>query len=252
MTTSRFRAVTESSAAAIVTTDSAGSIAGWNQAAEVIFGYTAAEIMGQPLELLIPGYRERHLAGINRIQSGRKRHALGKTVEMEGLRRDRTGFPVELSLARWESAEGGFVTGMIRDITERKQAATTMHLQGAALHAVVNAVVITDRAGLIEWVNPAFTRLTGYTPEEAIGKNPRDLVKSGQHAREFYKDLWQTILAGRPWRGEMINRRKDGSLYTENQTVTPILDASGAISHSRDTRASTAWPRRPDPTYGWL
>jgi PAS domain S-box-containing protein len=121
--------------------------------------------------------------------------------------------------------------GTISDITERREAATTLRLQAAALYAAADAIVVTDLAGIIEWVNPAFAELTGYTAEEAFGKNPRDLVKSDKHPPAFYQELWQTILAGRTWHGEMINRRKDGSLYTEDQSVTPILDASGAITH---------------------
>jgi PAS domain S-box-containing protein len=83
----------------------------------------------------------------------------------------------------------------------------------------------------LQWVNPAFTALTGYTPEEAIGKNPRQLVKSGKHDRMFYKTMWEPILAGQVWRGETINRRKDGSLYVEDQTITPVRNESGKITN---------------------
>src|ERR1035437_9263862 len=130
--------------------------------------------------------------------------------------------------------QGGTLVGLrgtALDITERKRAEESLRLQSAALNAAADAIIITDRAGGVEWFNPAFTQLTGYTAEEAIGKNVRDLVKSGKHDQAFYKDLWDTILAGRPWHGEIINRRKDGSLYTEEQVVTPIPDASGAITH---------------------
>jgi PAS domain S-box-containing protein len=130
--------------------------------------------------------------------------------------------------------QGGTLVGLrgtALDITERKRAEESLRLQSAALNAAADAIIITDRAGGVEWFNPAFTQLTGYTAEEAIGKNLRDLVKSGKHGQAFYKDLWDTILAGRPWHGEIINRRKDGSLYTEEQVVTPIPDASGAITH---------------------
>jgi len=121
--------------------------------------------------------------------------------------------------------------GIARDISERKRAESNMRLQSAALQAAANAIVITDKSGTIEWVNPAFTMLTGYSAEEAIGRNPRELVKSRVHDRAFFKRLWQTILKGEVWRGQIMNRHKDGTLYPEGQTITPVKDADGEITH---------------------
>lgn len=106
-----------------------------------------------------------------------------------------------------------------------------LRLRGAALEASANAIIVTDRTGTIEWANPAFCALSGYTMDEAIGHNPRDLVKSGTQAPEGYRDLWRTILAGEVWRGELINCRKDHTTYLEDQTITPVRDEGGAISH---------------------
>ncbi|MBI4381905.1 MAG: PAS domain S-box protein [candidate division NC10 bacterium] len=100
----------------------------------------------------------------------------------------------------------------------------------AALESAGNAIIITHREGRIIWVNPAFTRLTGYTTEEVLGQNPR-LLNSGKQDRSFYQHLWETILSGQVWHGEMINRRKDGSLYTEEQTITPVCDERGDITY---------------------
>ncbi len=124
------------------------------------------------------------------------------------------------------------VTGRV--LADQRSAARALddtRLQSAALDAAANAVVITDRTGAIVWANPAFTALTGYGLHEAIGRNPRDLLKSGEHPREFYGGMWETLLAGRVWSGEMINRRKDGSLYPEDQTITPVRDRGGEITH---------------------
>jgi two-component system cell cycle sensor histidine kinase/response regulator CckA len=96
----------------------------------------------------------------------------------------------------------------------------------AALEAVDNGVFITDVQGTILWVNAAFTRMTGYSSAEAVGQNAR-LLKSGEHPKTFYRELWATIASGKSWTGEMINRRKDGSIYIEEQTITPVLDAAG-------------------------
>ncbi len=99
-----------------------------------------------------------------------------------------------------------------------------------AVEQVPEGVVITDCQGHILYVNPAFSRMSGFSAEEAIGQTPR-LVQSGQQGPEFYKDLWSTILSGRAWRGDLVNRRKDGSLYTEEMTITPVRGAGGETTH---------------------
>ena len=101
----------------------------------------------------------------------------------------------------------------------------------SSLNACANAVVITKPNGIIEWCNPAFTTLTGFTTPEAIGQNPGSLTKSGKQDKAFYTHMWQTILSGRVWHGELINRRKDGSLYDELLTIAPALDSKGTIQH---------------------
>jgi PAS domain S-box-containing protein len=122
------------------------------------------------------------------------------------------------------------VAWVARDVTERKITEAVLNLQSSALNAAANAIVITGRDGTIEWVNPAFTILTGYEFNEALGKNPSQLVKSGLHEPAFYQRMWETILSGQVWRGEMINRRKDGQLYTEELTITPLLASDGEIT----------------------
>jgi len=118
----------------------------------------------------------------------------------------------------------------IRDITERKRAEESLMLQNAALQSAANAIVITDRTGKIISVNQAFIHLTGYSQEEVIGNKP-NILKSGSHTDSFFQNLWKTILSGEVWKGEIENRRKDGSLYTEEMTITPVRQAQGKISH---------------------
>ncbi len=105
------------------------------------------------------------------------------------------------------------------------------YLLESSLNACANAVVITKPDGLIEWCNPAFSALTGYTASEIIGQSPGVLTKSGKQDRAFYTHMWQTILSGRVWHGELINRKKDGSLYDEQLTIAPALDSDGVIQH---------------------
>jgi len=133
-------------------------------------------------------------------------------------------FPVNL-----ENGKIG-IGGFIRDITSQLEIESRLRLQGLALNSVANAIMITDIKGKILSVNPAFTELTGYSAEEATGKHTRDLIRSGIHTKEFYEDLWKTILAGKVWKGEMINRRKDGTLYHEENIISPFQNPNGQIT----------------------
>jgi len=147
--------------------------------------------------------------------------------------KDGHAIPVEINLELVRNSEGRpqHIQSVVRDISERKKIERQVRLQSAALEAAANGIMITDRHGAIEWINAAYTQLAGYTLEEARGKNPRELVKSGKHDDAFYRALWETILAGKTWWGYIINRRKDGSLYTEEQTINPVWDEHGKISH---------------------
>ena len=103
-------------------------------------------------------------------------------------------------------------------------------LQIAALEATANAVLISDRHGKVVWVNSAFQELTGYKCEEISGQDTR-LLRSGQNSQALYAEMWRTILEGKVWRGELVNRRKDGSLYDEEMTITPVLNSAEEITH---------------------
>jgi diguanylate cyclase (GGDEF)-like protein/PAS domain S-box-containing protein len=113
------------------------------------------------------------------------------------------------------------MAGIAMDIDQRKYADERLHLQSAALEAAANAIVITDYEGTIVWVNHAFTTMTGYGVEEVLGKNPR-LLKSGEQPESYYGNLWRTISSGSVWQGEIVNRRKDGTTYNEEMTITPV------------------------------
>ena len=144
------------------------------------------------------------------------------------------GTPIPVDYWSYPMRRDGQVVGAVAtfiDIRERMEKAAHLRLQGAALEAAANAILITDRHGIIQWANPAFGALTGYQSEEAVGRNPRELVKSGLHANAFYEEMWRTILEGRVWRGELTNRRKDGSHYLEDMTITPVPNPHGGIGH---------------------
>jgi PAS domain S-box-containing protein len=104
-----------------------------------------------------------------------------------------------------------------------------LHLKSSALDAAANAILISDINGRVEWVNPAFTTLTGYSDTEAHGVTTR-LLRSGEQDHAFYEQLWTTIKSGQVWQGTLVNRRKDGTLYDEEQTITPVRNAAGTIT----------------------
>ncbi|HYX08040.1 MAG TPA: PAS domain S-box protein [Bacteroidales bacterium] len=117
-----------------------------------------------------------------------------------------------------------------QDITSRKENEERLQIQSTALESAANGIVITTNTGRIIMINAAFTELTGYTFDEIKGKSP-NILKSGYHKSDFYDHLWNTILSGEVWKGEIINKRKDGSIYTENMVITPVLSKENELTH---------------------
>ena len=138
----------------------------------------------------------------------------------------------------WEQGVGIFsehddellaLEGFITDITEQKTVEDQVNLQSHALEAAANAIVITDTDGAVVWANTSFTNLTGYSPKEMLGKK-LNVLKSDHHDNDYYSFMWNKIKSGQIWRGEIINRRKDGTLYNEEMTITPIRTPNGEIN----------------------
>jgi PAS domain S-box-containing protein len=200
-------------------------------------GYTSEEVLGQRLEERMTPASLRHVLQV--LAEETELEKLGtadprrvRTLELELPCKDGSTVWTEMriSAARDETGQVVELLGVSRDITERRRAGEQLRLQAAALQAAVNAMVITDRHGAIQWANAAFARLTGYDVSEVVGQTPR-VLKSGRQEDATYQELWSTITAGQPWEGRLVNRRKDGSLYTEQQTITPVKDAGGNITH---------------------
>ena len=228
----RLRAVLNSAMSAVVVMDARGCVLDWNHRAEKMFGWSRSEALGRELAATIvpPRYRDGHQRGLKHFLASGEGPVLDRLLELSALRRDGTEFPVELTVSVLKTGEVVTFCGFITDISERKQAEQQVLLQATALETAANAIMITDRVGVILWVNPAFTTLTGYLPEEVRGKNPR-ILKSGKHSPAFYKELWDTIFSGHIWHGEFINRRKDGSLRYDEHTIAPVRSRDGDITH---------------------
>ncbi|MCB9058726.1 MAG: PAS domain S-box protein [Calditrichae bacterium] len=119
---------------------------------------------------------------------------------------------------------------IIHDITERKEAERELKKLSVAVSQSPASIVITNNKGIIEYVNPRFVELTGYSADEVTGRNPK-ILSSGTHSKEFYADLWKTISSGKQWHGEFYNRKKNGELYWEKATITSLTDEKGEITH---------------------
>ncbi len=137
---------------------------------------------------------------------------------------------VELTSTKtiWEGRSAGLV--LLQDITDRWQAVEQMRKLSSAVEQTADSVIITDLEGIIEYVNQGFEHVTGYRRDEAVGQTPR-LIKSDRQKPEFYTALWMKIRDGQVYNDVFINRRKDGSLYYEEKTITPLKDAEGRITH---------------------
>jgi PAS domain S-box-containing protein len=196
-----------------------------NPAWPKVLGWSVEELLARPyLEFVHPQDREATLAIAQQVMAGQD------TAAFENRYACRDGSYMWLSWHATAIVEEELIYAVGRDVTLYKQVQEQLRLKAAALEATADSIVITDRTGTIVWVNPAFSRLTGYSAQDAVGQNPR-ILKSGFQDAAFYRDLWDTILSGRAWRGQMINRRKDGSLYVEQQTINPLRDDQGRVAH---------------------
>src|SRR5437016_1282773 len=224
-----FRLITGSIHDAIFVTDLEGRLVFANKRAEAISGYRVEEFRGKELWcILVPDTLAQAQARLDAVRAGETPSPI---LEGQIIRKDGSLAWVEVSASNIE--QNGRVVGrlgVVRDVTDRRRVEDNMRLQSAALEAAVNGILITDREGTIIWTNPGFTQLTGYDADEAVGRTP-GILKSGRHDAPFYHDLWQTIRSGRAWHGEIVNRRKDGSLYHEEQTITPVRGRDGEITH---------------------
>jgi len=129
-----------------------------------------------------------------------------------------------------ENGESMGLVGIGRDITEQKLAEAKIQKLSKGIEQSPSSIIITDKEGIIEYVNPAFTKISGFTEDEALG-DTRSIMKSGLMSAEFYSDLWRTISSGNVWRGELLNKKKDGTLYWESATITGIKDEKGMITN---------------------
>ncbi|MDM8005245.1 MAG: PAS domain S-box protein [Phycisphaerae bacterium] len=216
--------------APIIVWDREFRITRFNHAFERLTGLTADGVIGRPLDILFPADRRTEaMAHIRRTQAGER----WEVVEIPIRHVDGTVRTVLWNSATLFADDGKTVVATIaqgQDITARIRAEERLRKLSRAVEQSPATVVITDTEGNIEYVNPQFTRATGYTFEEAIGKNPR-ILKTEHTPPETHQQLWETIKSGRDWHGEFCNRRKNGEPYWESASISPVTDAEGRTTH---------------------
>lgn len=221
-----FNAITDG----IVITDTDNRIRLANRGMATTFGYAPEELVGKSMEVLYEKALD-FAAASRTLFNGERQHAPELYTT---LYRDRYGrsFPGETFGTRLYDDADRWIgnLGIMRDITRRNEDEADLKRLKVAIEQAGEVIVITDREGLIQYTNPAFEQVTGYTREEALLQSPK-ILKSGMHEAPFYQELWKTISSGRTWSGRMVNRHKNGNLFTEEATISPVVDRSGEITN---------------------
>lgn len=234
----QFRSVIEQADDGVLVINSDGIVVLRNERTRAITGVDQHEVIGQyiwdtwlaitPKYLRTPEQRDAYRAEVEEILRNRAVSSSSRLREIQIERPDGEIRIAQVVIFPVQTQHNFLIGIMLRDITDQRRAAAQIHLQASALAASANAIVITERDGVVSWANPAFTDLTGYPLVEVLGQH-LDILNSAQHDQDFFQKLWNTIQSGEVWRGEITNRRKDGSLYVDDTTITPVFDANHRI-----------------------
>lgn len=222
----RYRRLFESAWVGILLIEHAtGRILDANPRAEILLGSSQAQLIGSRVWELSA---MRAVVNSEAAYAGVQAHEFRFMSDVPVVPHQGHPFDAEVVFTRYQVDQVSVVHCTIRDISEQKRHTAERDRLMAAIEQSGEGVVITDPRGVIQYVNPAFSDMTGYPREEVVGRTP-SILKSGTHDAAFYQDLWGTISGGRGWTGRLVNRRKDGSLYTEETTISPVSDGSGRI-----------------------
>ena len=224
----RYKSIIEYSPDAIAV-HSNGKLIFVNPAAiKMIGAKNADELINKPvLDLVHPAYKE---FAIERIRQVFKNNAPVPPAEEKIIKLDGTVIDVEITSVPINYGGTKAIQVILRDISEKKRADEQLRKLSQAVEQSPAAIMITDLNGRIEYVNPKFKEVTGYAPEEVIGRNTKAL-NSGKHSLDYYKELWDAITSGNEWRGEFHNKKKSGELYWEFASISPIKNEMGETTH---------------------
>jgi two-component system, sensor histidine kinase and response regulator len=228
----KIRAITNSAQDAIIMMDDHGIVTFWNPAATKIFGHEASDILGKDIHTLLAPEADR-LKFIKAFPAFTKSGTGGivnKTVEVNCLHKNGTLFPAELSVSAAHINGAWQAVALVHDTSERKEAESQLRKISLAVEESPVGIVITNQDGIIEYVNPKFCQVSQYSAREVIGQNPR-ILTSGQQSPEFFTQMWASLTAGEEWHGEVCNKKKDGTLFWERLSISPLRNDAGEISH---------------------
>jgi len=230
----RYRAVAQSAVDAIIIADSSGNIVSWNDAAQTMFGYAEAEVLGKPATLLMPErYEEAHRAALERT-SAVGTHVTKMTGEFHGRRKDGSEFPLDISVSTWTTREGRFCSAIIRDVTERRRADEALRESEERYRQLVQmmneGLGRADRNYMFTYVNETFSRMLGYAPEEMIGHHLLEFVH--EDSRELMREQMKRRRRGEAGRFELAWRSKDGGKVYTLASPKGIFDEKGNFAGS--------------------
>ncbi len=226
----RLRAVLDGVQSGVVVINENGIVESFNQSAEQMFAYSADEVVGHNVNMLIPEpHKTAHDGYLADYQRSGIRKIIGQRRDVLARRKDGSIFPIELGVTETLLNKTKFFIGSIHDISFRREAEAELRIAATAFESQ-EGMVVTDPDGVILRVNKAFTELSGYSAEEAIGQTPR-LLKSGRHNADFYHAMWETIKTTGGWQGEIWDRRKDGTEYPKWLTISAVVGDDGVVTH---------------------
>lgn len=202
-----------------------GDIVDANHAAVSFYGYSRKQLRKMNIQQIVLLSKDEFNKEFLISQNSKN-----KQTEYRHLLADGSIREVKVYTSKIEFKDKEYFHSIVHDITEKKKAEDLLQLLSRSTDQSPVSIVITDPKGIIQYVNPKFTEITGYTADEVIGKTP-GILKSGKHSKEFYDNLWKTIRSGNEWKGEFYNRKKNGELYWESAVISAIIDKRGNISH---------------------
>ncbi|MBF0323314.1 MAG: PAS domain S-box protein, partial [Magnetococcales bacterium] len=227
----RLRQILESTVDGIITIDTRGIIQSFNPGAQRIFGYEPDEVLGKNVRMFMPQpYQDEHDGYLQRyLQVGETRF-VGHGRELQGRRKNGGIFPLYVAINSMRVGGRVYFTGILRDMTHAKAAEEEIQKLARVVEESPSMIMMTDPDGIIEYVNKRFLTVTGYAVQDLLGQHA-DMLQSDEQAENTLTHMWHALRSGDVWRGETLNRRKDGTHFWAGVTKAPIFGQAGEITH---------------------